>query len=61
MKRTELLEKVWGYQDDSSEGGRVIDVHIGQIRKKLNLTLKILLLFKRLEVLAIVSINRGDY
>ena len=34
-KRTELLEKVWGYQDDSSEGGRVIDVHIGQIRKKI--------------------------
>lgn len=34
-KRAELLEKVWGYQDDSSEGGRVIDVHIGQIRKKI--------------------------
>ncbi|HBW56836.1 MAG TPA: DNA-binding response regulator [Oscillatoriales bacterium UBA8482] len=34
-KRAELLEKVWGYQDDSSEGVRVIDVHIGQIRKKI--------------------------
>ncbi|HEY9863463.1 MAG TPA: response regulator transcription factor [Candidatus Obscuribacterales bacterium] len=34
-KRAELLEKVWGFQDDSSEGGRVIDVHIGQIRKKI--------------------------
>ncbi|WRH65367.1 MAG: response regulator transcription factor [Planktothrix sp. GU0601_MAG3] len=34
-KRTELLQKVWGFQDDSGEGGRVIDVHIGQIRKKI--------------------------
>ncbi|VXD23231.1 response regulator transcription factor [Planktothrix paucivesiculata] len=34
-KRAELLEKVWGFPDDSSEGGRVIDVHIGQIRKKI--------------------------
>ncbi|MBD2484410.1 response regulator transcription factor [Planktothrix sp. FACHB-1365] len=34
-ERKELLQKVWGYQDESSEGVRVIDVHIGQIRKKI--------------------------
>ena len=34
-ERKELLQKVWGYEDDSSEAGRVIDVHIGQIRKKI--------------------------
>jgi DNA-binding response OmpR family regulator len=34
-ERKELLQQVWGYQDESSEGVRVIDVHIGQIRKKI--------------------------
>jgi DNA-binding response OmpR family regulator len=34
-KRSELLQKVWGFEDNSIEGGRVIDVHIGQIRKKI--------------------------
>ncbi|SKB13982.1 putative transcriptional regulator ycf27 [Planktothrix sp. PCC 11201] len=34
-KRAELLQKVWGFEDDSIEDGRVIDVHIGQIRKKI--------------------------
>ncbi len=34
-ERKELLRQVWGYEDDSGEAGRVIDVHIGQIRKKI--------------------------
>ncbi|MBD2480651.1 response regulator transcription factor [Planktothrix sp. FACHB-1365] len=34
-KRTELLQQVWGYQDESNDRGRLIDVHIGHIRQKI--------------------------
>jgi DNA-binding response OmpR family regulator len=35
--RPELLEKVWKYEDGSVGDQRVVDVHIGQIRKKFEL------------------------
>ncbi|OQA41421.1 MAG: Alkaline phosphatase synthesis transcriptional regulatory protein PhoP [Candidatus Omnitrophica bacterium ADurb.Bin314] len=35
LTREVLLEKVWGYDDSTNIETRTVDMHIGQLRKKL--------------------------
>lgn len=53
LTRERLLERIWGY--DFGQETRLVDVHIGKLRKKLKTILKPLNLFEPFGVMVISS------